>query len=183
MRYPAVASALARLRKGGGLIYGCGTAFAALIQAGYIGDTAECGRITDITVGENPLSGLTRMPSLVKVYSVRSPFTALAEHEGIYRTEISSYRGRLSGNSDLLAAASAEGIVATVYADGKGLVNGHSVFDPCESALGIDSMTSADGSVFGQLSFPDRADYMAGREFDSYPVLPVFPSIIKYLTE
>lgn len=183
LRCTNVANAVARLRKAGGLIYGCGAAFEALIEAGYIGGTENYGSIEGLAVAKNPLSGLTRMPTLVKVNSCRSPFMTLAEGGQIYRTEISSYRGRLIGNMDQLNAASAEGVVPTVYAEDKSATGVYSRFDPCCSALGIDSMTSADGTVLGQLSIPDRACYKAYGELEGYQALPIFRSVIKYLTE
>ena len=181
LKHPEVAKAIELLRSKKGLIYGCGASFAALIQAGYIGGDFGIGRIEGLAVAPNPLSGLTRMPSLVNIISDDTPFLSAADKGETYRTEISSYAGRLVGNPDMLNVACVSGVVTTVYAEDKREFGVRYRYDPCESAYRIDSMISADGLIFGQLSFPERARYSAGRGFEGYAPLPVFRSAISYL--
>ncbi len=181
LKYPAVETAIATLRGKKGLIYGCGAAFAALIQAGYIGSDLNFGSIEELAIAPNPLSGLTRTPTLVSIVSDDTPFLNAAKKGTLYRTEVSSYSGRLVGNRDHLNAACVNGVISTVYAEDKKEQGMRFRYNPCNSVFRIDSMTSADGLILGQLSFPERANYHAGRGFEGYAPLPIFKSAINYL--
>lgn len=182
LRHPSVEKAIAALRTRKGLIYGCGGAFSALIQAGYLGRNGEDAPINGIAVARNPLSGLTRRPALVRVFSKSTPFVCSAEMGGVYRTEISSYNGRLVGDHDQLTAAGVDGKIVTVYAGGaQSHEKPYSVYNSCESVFDVDSMTDGEGLIFGQLSFPERAAYPTGMEYDGYEPLPVFRSAVDYL--
>ncbi|MBR2460027.1 MAG: phosphoribosylformylglycinamidine synthase subunit PurQ, partial [Clostridia bacterium] len=197
-----IARAIQTLRKNCGLIYGSGSGFSALISAGLLGKDVPSGDYRDlentefthpvngevisggyISLSANPLSGLTRQSVLLRACSLRSPFMRFAEQGEIYRSELSSYKGRLIGESQLLTRAGAEGMIPTQFCDLNGEPSMHTEYNPCQAMMSIDSFTSFDGTVFGQISAPERALICKEPELKEFKALPVLESALAYLSE
>lgn len=185
LRKNEVAKAIAELRKRGGLVYGSGSGFSALIIAGLLGsdipeaEDQEKKKEFAVTLADCPLSGLTRKTVLLRALPSESPFTCCFSSEKVYSSEISAYRGRLMAEPAMLMRASANKMIPTVYCDTNGMPSNSQEFSPCASMFGIDALTSLDGTVCGQISFPERMTDSNSK----FEPLPIFESIAKYLSE
>ena len=179
-----VSKAITALRRSCGLIYGCGAGFSALLRLGLIngGELAEEKENTGIAVSDAPLSGLVRKQTLVRASSVGSPFMAKAKSGEIYRTEISSYAGRVVGDGALLGSMGERGLIPTQYCDPSGNAAMDTRYNPCASLMAVDSLASEDGVVLGQISFPLRAKCCSDSYLRDIEHLPIIESAIDYLS-
>jgi len=136
---PTVQSAVAFLRRKRGLIYGCGSGFAALVASGVMGlDTERLGfcKVSDIPIN--------RKVSL-KCVSSLSPFVKNCELGSSYESYVSGSALGLKAEMGYINELAQKGQIALCFRE--------NVLD-CE--CGVEAVTSEDGTVFGQLSQPAR---------------------------
>lgn len=191
------AAAITALRKRGGLIYGFGVGFSALLNAGLF-ETKLSANSKDnksssftenifadserITITDAPLSGLSKKLQLIRVLAADSPFLCCADPDQIYATVLCTYDGRLLGDINTLVKAAELGLVPTVYCDKNGIPDASEASNICASMLGIDSLLSYDKCIFGQISFPDRVGEKRAFDTEYHPPLPIFKSMASYLS-
>ncbi len=190
LRRADVAKAIAELRKNGGLIYGSGSGFAALTVAGLLGNDIPKAvgpnaksKEFPVTLADCPISGLTRRRVFLRALPSGSPFMMSTEVGKVYSSEISAYDGRLMAEEAALLRAAENRMIPTVYCDAYGFVSTDSGIDPCASMMAVDSLTSLDGSVFGQISAPERVSARECAELGLPEPLPVFEGMAKYVSD
>lgn len=190
LRRPDISKAIDELRKDGGLVYGSGSGFSALLIAGLLGedipkDTRPDAKSKEfaVTLADCPISGLTRKRVFLRAMPSGSPFMLCTEVGRVYSSEISAYNGRLMAEESALFRAAESRMIPTLYCDAYGFSSTESGIDPCASMMAVDSLTSLDGSVFGQISSPER---ITARECISSQLpepLPIFEGMAKYLSD
>ncbi len=125
------------LRERGGLVYGCGSAFEALLISGILGiDTDR------LSVSSAPY---VNQRVVLRACSALSPFTRKASAANEYKGFLIGKRLKITCQPEYASSLAKEGRILTQYTEST---------NPTCSDMGIDSVCSADGAVMGQLSRP-----------------------------
>lgn len=135
-----VVTELNALRERGGLIYGCGNAFAALIKNGLIELDAE-----KISFSSN-MEAIANEFVILRVTSGLSPFTRGASIGENYPGYISGKGLKLICSQEYADELAREGRILTQYEIG---------YNRIGADVSIDSVCSRDGRVFAQISRPE----------------------------
>lgn len=157
----SVQSAVTYLRRRRGLIYGCGSGFAALVASGIMGlDTEKLGfcKISELPVNEKVS---------LKVISSLSPFLSGCEPVESYQSYVPGSVLALKADEEYLRELAEKGQIALKTADGENKLG-------CTN--GVEAIVSEDGLVFGQISQPVR---LAAENADE-SVLDVIKAAVGY---
>ncbi len=159
---PDILSELKSLKKRGGLIYGSGTSFDALIKSGLIElDSKKTGFF------DNEKFPVVYSVPKIKATSTLSPFMRYSEPGGIFDTVVIGEKLRLMIDDDYVKELAKDGRILTMFED-----------DPIGGSARIDALCSKDGHVVGQISHPERiGDGLADR---GCRALPFIRSCVEY---
>lgn len=159
---PTVIKELRALKKRGGLIYGSGNSFDALIKSGLIeldGKKIGFSDNTDFPIAYN-FAKITAVSTL-------SPFMKYAEPTETFDTVIIGKKLRLTADPEYIQELKREGRILTQYES-----------DPLGGAARIDALCSRDGRVVGQISHPERIGN--GLSEKGFKALPFIASAVGY---
>ncbi len=145
---PEVREKMLALRERGGLIYGVGTSFEALLASGMLDVDTE-----KLEIGTNPLPWLKNASVDIEISSVMSPFMRSVRAGDRCRSVVRGKRLRLFGDADYVTELAKNGRVASQFAEGDNVAEG---------LCSLDAVTSADGHVMAQISRPDRVGSIVG---------------------
>ena len=159
---PEIQAELKALKKRGGLIYGSGNSFDALIKSGLIELDAS-------RVGFSDNTGFPIAHSFAKITAIStlSPFMKHACPTDTFDTVIVGKKLRLTADADYIKELAKSGRILTQYVE-----------DKLGNTARIDALCSKDGHVVGQISHPERIG--SGLADRGYTALPFIKSAVGY---
>ena len=162
LNVPSVISELKALKKRGGLIYGSGNSFEALIKSGLIELDAK-------RIGFSDNAGFPIAYSFARMTAVStlSPFMKYAEPSEVFDTVIIGKKLCLNADLDYVKELAKSGRILTQYE-----------CDTLGNTARIDAICSKDGRVVGQISHPERIG--RGLKENGYRAFPFIKSAVDY---
>lgn len=162
---PSVLAELKALKKRGGLIYGSGNSFDALIKSGLI--ELDGKRIGFSDNGESPI-----VYDFAKITAVStlSPFMKYAEPMSSFDTVVVGKKLCLTAELDYVKELARDGRILTQFES-----------DTLYGTARIDALCSKDGRVVGQISHPERIG--RGLSDRGYTALPFIKSAVGYFAK
>ncbi len=159
---PRVLSELKALKKRGGLIYGSGNSFDALIKSGLIELDGK-----KIGFSDNGRSPIAYDFAKITAVSTLSPFMRYAETTARFDTVVVGKKLCLTADPDYVRELAKDGRILTQF-----------VVDRLYGTARIDALCSKDGRVMGQISHPERIG--RGLSDRGYEPLPFIKSAVGY---
>ncbi len=162
---PNVLSELKALKKRGGLIYGCGNSFDALIKSGLIElDGKKIGFL------DNGVSPIVYNFAKITAVSTLSPFMKYAEPMSSFDTVVVGKKLCLTADLEYVKELAKDGRILTQFES-----------DTLYGTARIDALCSKDGRVVGQISHPERIG--RGLSDRGYTALPFIKSAVGYFAK
>lgn len=153
---PAVKNELRTLKKRGGLIYGNGNSFEALIKSGLIELDGK-----KIGFSDNSDLPIAYGFSEIAATSTLSPFMRYASPTETFDTVTFGKKLRLTADPEYIKELKRDGRILMQYSR-----------DPLGSVARIDALCSKDGRVMGQISHPERiGDGLTERGYRAFPFI------------
>ncbi len=159
---PSVLSELKALKKRGGLIYGSGNSFDALIKSGLIELDGK-----KIGFSDNGQTPIAYEFAKIKAVSTLSPFMKCAEPTAVFDTVVVGKKLCLTADPDYVRELARDGRILTQFE-----------VDTLYGTARIDALCSKDGRVMGQISHPERIG--RGLSDRGYAALPFIKSAVGY---
>ena len=159
---PNVLGELKALKKRGGLIYGSGNSFDALIKSGLI-------ELDGKKIGFSDNGHLPIVYDFAKISAVStlSPFMRYAAPTEVFDTVVVGKKLCLSADAEYVKTLAKEGRILTQFEA-----------DPLNGVARIDAVCSKDGRVMGQISHPERIG--EGLADIGYSAFPFIRSAVEY---